>query len=86
VARRASVDPKTVNNMMHARNDPQLGQVESVAGVFGLPAWMMLSNVDIPTIANNNDIKRLVELFAQADVKGRQAIMHVAEMAAASKR
>lgn len=42
VARRADVAVNTVKNMLNCKGQPTLGNIESVASVFGLSAWEIL--------------------------------------------
>lgn len=82
VAKRAGVDRKTVNNQLNGRYDPRPEQVDAVAKVFGLTGWILLSSSFRPEMANNGNIQRLLELYADANEDGRENILRVAEMAA----
>ena len=82
VARRARVDPKTVNNQLNAKYDPRPDQVDAVAAVFGLNYWDLLNPHFDPEAASSDIVRQLTALYSQADDKGRRNIMAVAEMAA----
>lgn len=83
IADRAKVDPKTVNNMVNARFDPRLSQVEKIANVFGLTAWQLLA-ADLEGKAPDSAAAlRLLEHYSNAQDDGRKAIMQVAEIASA---
>jgi transcriptional regulator with XRE-family HTH domain len=82
IARRAKVDPKTVNNQLHGKYDPRPEQVDAVASVFGLSYVDLLNPAFDPESASNETLRQLTDLFSMADDKGRRSILAVAEMAA----
>jgi transcriptional regulator with XRE-family HTH domain len=82
VAERARVIPKQVYNLLNSSHDPRVKGLEKVANVFGLTTWQMLAVDFTDKPAENKLVLQLLELFSEADVNGRTAIMQVAEMAA----
>lgn len=83
VADRSGIDPKSVNNMLNARFDPRLSQVEKVANVFGMAAWQLLAFDLEGKAPDSSQTLRLLEHYTSAQDDGRKAIMQVAEIAAA---
>ena len=81
IAKKAKLDPKTVNNMLKAGHDPRLTYVEKVAGVFGLAAWQLLAMDLESKPPDSTQIQRLLEHYSKAQDTGRKAIMQVAEIA-----
>lgn len=82
VAERAKIDPKSLNNMINARFDPRLSQVEKVASVFGFTAWQILAYDFEGKPPDSVQTVRLLEHYTKAQDDGRKAIMQVAEVAA----
>lgn len=82
IARRAKVDPKTVNNQLNGKYDPRPEQVDAVAGVFGLTYLDLLNPHFSPDATSSETLRQLIELYSMADDKGRRNILAVAEMAA----
>lgn len=82
VAEKAGIDRKSVNNMLNARFNPDLDNVEAVAGVFGLTSWQLLRADLKDSLVNSGAIEELIEHFYQATEDGRAKIMGIAEMAA----
>lgn len=81
IAKKAKLDPKTVNNMLKAGHDPRLTYVEKVAAVFGMAAWQLLA-LDLESRPpDSNQVVRLLEAYSKAEDNGRRAIMQVAEIA-----
>jgi transcriptional regulator with XRE-family HTH domain len=86
IARMAGVDRKTVNNQLNGRFDPRPEALDAVAKVFNLAGWELLSpNFDMKA-AKNTALQKLIELFNASDEKGREAIMNIAELAAAKRK
>jgi transcriptional regulator with XRE-family HTH domain len=85
VAKRAGIDRKTVNNQLNGRYDPRPEQVDAVAKVFGLTGWLLLSSSFRPEMADNGNIGKLLELYADANKHGKENILRVAEMEARYK-
>lgn len=81
VAKAAGIDRKSVNNMRHARHNPDLDHVEAVARVFGLTAWQLIRTDLSKDIPAAKQIDWLIERFYAADEGQRATIMQVAEMA-----
>lgn len=81
VARRAGIDRKTAWNYLNARSDPRPEHVTALAKVFGLEGYMLLSAAFRPEMANDANLKRLVEHYEQANEAGRDLILRVAEAA-----
>jgi transcriptional regulator with XRE-family HTH domain len=81
IARRAKVDPKTVNNQLHGKYDPRPEQVDAVASVFGLTYLDLLNPGFDPAAQTNDTMRQLVQLYSMADDTGRKNILAVAEMA-----
>jgi transcriptional regulator with XRE-family HTH domain len=82
IGRKASVDQKTVTEMMKASFDPRLSKVEKVANVFGLAAWQLLAYDLEERPPDSAQVVRLLEHYTNAEDAGRKAIMQVAEVAA----
>ena len=85
VAERAGIDPKSINNMMNARFDPRLSQVEKVANVFGLTTWQLLAFRLETKAPDSAQTLKLLDHYTSAPDAGRRAIMQVAEIAAAKE-
>lgn len=81
VAQRAGIDPKSVNNMLHARFEPRLENVEAVAKVFGLTGWQLIRRNLAKGMPGIAEIEELIERYIAASPEQRETIMHVAEMA-----
>lgn len=82
VARRAGVDAKTLNNMIHGRYDPRPEKVEQVAAVFGLQNWhLLMPNLPVDSL-QTSALAELIANYALASAEGRDSISRVAEMAA----
>lgn len=78
VADAAKVDRKTINNLVNARFDPRMTQVEKVAKAFGIHAWQLLATDLASTELDSKDVLRLLDLYARASPEGRAAIIQVA--------
>lgn len=87
LARRAHVDPKTVNNMINGRFDPQVEKVHQVAGVFGLSGWQLLvPNLPVEMLEKDGRLEELIRNYSSASEEGRRSINQIAEMAARYKK
>jgi transcriptional regulator with XRE-family HTH domain len=86
VAEQAGIDRKTVNNMLKGRFEPNLTNVEAVAGVFGLSAWQLLRPNLKNDLVKSSVMDRLISDFYDASEEDRGKILGVAEMAAKYKR
>lgn len=86
VAAKAGVDPKTINNMLNARYNPDLDIVQSVAAVFGLDSWQLLRHDLRDSLVENRVIDKLLDDFYAASPEDREKISGVAEMAAKYRR
>lgn len=82
VAKKAGVDPKTMNNMLNGRYDPRPEKAEQVAAVFGLSGWQLLIPGLSSDMLKNGKLERLIANYVSADKEGRDSISSVAEMAA----
>lgn len=82
VAAKASVDPKTINNMLNARYNPDLDIVEAVANVFGLDSWQLLRHDLKDSLVKAKIIDKLIDDFYAAAPEDQQKIIGVAELAA----
>lgn len=80
VAARAGIDPKSVNNMLHARFEPRLENVEAVAKVFGLTGWQLIRRNLTKGMPGIDELEELIERYIAATPEQRETIMHVAEM------
>jgi transcriptional regulator with XRE-family HTH domain len=81
VAKEARIDSKSVTNMLNAKHNPNLDNVEAVARVFGLTSWQLIRHnfeADAPTA---EQIDGLIQRFYDSDAEHRRTIMQVAEMA-----
>lgn len=83
VADAGDVSRKTVYNILGESHDTRIKGLDGVASVFGLATWQMLAADIDGNPAEHKQIMRLLDLFSRADEAGRQAIMQVAEIAAA---
>jgi transcriptional regulator with XRE-family HTH domain len=81
VASKAGVDRKTVNNMINARFNPDLDNVEAVARVFGLAAWQLLRPGPIDDLAKAGAIDKLIDAYYVSSEAGKENILRVADMA-----
>jgi len=86
VAKRAGIDPKSMNNMLHARFESRRENVDAVAKVFGLTGWQLIRrNMDFTKNAKEipkaSEIELLIDMYTEATPEHRETIMHVAEMA-----
>lgn len=72
------VDAKTFNNMVMARFDPRLAQVERVAAALDVEPWQLLAIDMAKSSAPPKDALRLLDLFMKASGDGRAAILQVA--------
>lgn len=86
VARRASVDRKTINNQINGRYDPRPEQVQAVAEVFGYNNWDLLNPAFEPDGEKNARLRELVALYTEADAEAQESILRVAELAARSRQ
>ena len=84
IAKAAGVDPKTLNNLVNARFDPRITQVEKVANTFGLQAWQLLATDFSSGVIDAREVVRLLEMYGRASPEGRSAIMQVATLATAA--
>jgi transcriptional regulator with XRE-family HTH domain len=85
LARKSGVNQKTISNIVHGKNAPNLDKVDAIAKAFGLDAWhLILPNLP-EEIANGGAIAQLVENFLASDSESRKYINHVAEREAAYK-
>jgi transcriptional regulator with XRE-family HTH domain len=85
VAKRAGIDPKSMNNMLNARFEPRRENVDAVAKVFGLTGWQLIRKnltKDMPKAA---EIEKLIERYTEATPEQRETIMKVADMSATYK-
>ena len=86
IAKRAKVDPKTVNNQVNGRYSPDAEKADAVAKVFGLQGWQLLDPAFDVKRAMNEKLQELFELYDAADDAGRENILRVAEMAAGYRK
>lgn len=82
VAEKAGIDRKTLNNMLNGRFEPNLSNVDAVAGVFGLSAWQLLRHDLKDSLVQSQIVDQLIEDFYSASAEGREKILGIAEMAA----
>jgi transcriptional regulator with XRE-family HTH domain len=82
VAEKAGIDRKSVNNMLNARFNPDLDNLEAVASVFGLTSWQLLRHDLKDALVKGDVIDKLIDDFYSASPEDRQKISGVAEMAA----
>jgi transcriptional regulator with XRE-family HTH domain len=82
VAEKAGIDRKSVNNMLNARFNPDLDNVEAVANVFGLTSWQLLRRDLKDALVKAGVVEELIDNFYKASEDGRAKIMGIAEMAA----
>ena len=81
LARRTGVDRKTVYNYLHGLTDPRPDHVRTIAKLFHLDASMLLSEAFRPEMANDANLKQLLEHYEMANEDGRDLILRVAEAA-----
>lgn len=80
VAAKAGVDPKSLNNMLHARYEPRLDLVEAVAKVFGLTGWQLIRRNLTKGMPQAVELEGLIEKYIEATPEERATILRVAEM------
>ena len=78
LAKKAGIDPKSVNNMLRNRFGAQLSKIEAVAKVFGLTSWQLLRPThSVETMPARADVERLIEVFYASSPNRRQSILSI---------
>jgi transcriptional regulator with XRE-family HTH domain len=86
IAKRAGVDPKTMNNLINGRFAANLDVLEKIAEAFNLQAWQLLMPDLVQSLlSDNNNLARVIEAYRSTDATGRFSILTVAEMAAQTR-
>ncbi len=80
LAARAKIDRKSVNNMLNARHNSDMDNVDAVAEVFGLRGWQLITDDIGTTPADARQIESLIARFNKATPEQREIILRVAEM------
>ena len=80
LAIKAGIDRKSVNNMVNARFNPDLDNVDAVAKVFGLTAWQLIMPDVSMAFPMASDVRKLLERYSSATEQDRQTILTIAEM------
>jgi len=75
IGKAAGVPQKTVNNLLNARHDPLLSNVEKVAHAFGAEVWELL----VPNCTDN--IKSVVWTYTNTTADGRRILDNAVEAA-----
>lgn len=78
VAAASGIDGKSITNLVDTTFDPRLTTMAKAAKGLGVPLWELLAIDLTGDPASDEDVLRLLELFAQAKPEGREAIMKVA--------
>lgn len=78
---KCGVGHKTINNMRHAKHAPELDNVEKVAKIFGLQAWMLLIPDVNPEVFRQRAIHDLVDHYVASTDDGKKTISAVAASA-----
>jgi len=83
VAKRAGLDPKTVNNMVNGRFGASLDNVAAVAKALNLELWQLFMPDYIEAyLQDGQNLKTILSAYCSTDDTGRSSILNVAEMAA----
>jgi transcriptional regulator with XRE-family HTH domain len=82
MGKHAGIDPKTVNNLTNQRVDARQDMVQAIAKACGISVSQLMDPEFDPASATSPGVKELIALYAQADERGKENILRVAQMAA----
>lgn len=80
VAKKAGIDPKSVNNMINAKVEPRRENVDAVAKVFGYTGWQLIRRNITKDMPKATELEGLIEKYIDATPEERATILKVAEM------
>lgn len=82
VERVCGVGHKTVNNMRHHRHEPELDNIEKVAGALRIPPWMLLVPELDDVVFTDDALRSLIEDYVSSRPSSRAHIAGIARDAA----